>query len=192
MHLCKIVTVLLLLQVMGFALSYNLKRASGNRHDSTSSSANRRHLVCKSASLAAVIFTFTATLQPTIASANKVTSTDRIQSTSENVLNKIYVGCGCFWHLQHSVAVFERDILGRTGGQLTCQTGYAGGRGSDLEGRVCYHNTEKVADYSQLGHGEVVSVEIPSQKLVEFIKVYFDQFYPQTKGTSKPLCVSIN
>ena len=102
-------------------------------------------------------------------------------------LESIYVGGGCFWHLQHSVAVFERDTLGRGGGQLTCKTGYAGGKKKDKEGRVCYHNTNNIADYGKLGHGEVVGVELPSDRIVDATKLYFSQFNPKTKGTS---CVS--
>ena len=91
----------------------------------------------------------------------------------------LYIGCGCFWHLQHSVAVFERDQLGRKGGQLTCQTGYAGGLTSE---RVCYHNAENVADYSQLGHAEAVAVQVPSDRVMDLVEVYLKNFDPTTKG----------
>ena len=96
----------------------------------------------------------------------------------------IYIGCGCFWHLHHSVAVFERDTLGRGGGQLTCKTGYAGGKKKDKEGRVCYHNANNIADYGKLGHGEVVGVELPSDRIVDATKLYFSQFNRKTKGTT--------
>ena len=49
-------------------------------------------------------------------------------AVSPPTLESIYIGCGCFWHLQHSIAVFERDQLGRKGSQLTCKAGYAGGK----------------------------------------------------------------
>mmetsp|Transcript_112617 Transcript_112617/g.168523 ORF Transcript_112617/g.168523 Transcript_112617/m.168523 type:complete len:311 (+) Transcript_112617:86-1018(+) len=111
------------------------------------------------------------------------------QKNSNNEL--VYVGCGCFWHLQHSVAIYERDVLGRKGGALTCQTGYAGGTGgSDSEGRVCYHNPEKIADYSKLGHGEVVCVDLPSseeERIVDFMTMYFSQFDSETKERRDPM-----
>lgn len=97
-------------------------------------------------------------------------------------LESVYIGCGCFWHLQHSVAVFERDALGRGGGQLTCKTGYAGGKKKDKEDRVCYHNANNIADYGKLGHGEVVEVELPSDRVVDVARLYFAQFDPTTKG----------
>ena len=104
-------------------------------------------------------------------------------------LESLYFGCGCFWHLQHSVAVFERDMLGRGGSQLKCKAGYAGGKkGADKEGRVCYHNLNNIADYGKLGHGEVVGLELPPDRIVDVAKLYFSQFDPKTKGeTTIPL-----
>jgi peptide methionine sulfoxide reductase MsrA len=113
------------------------------------------------------------------------------QNNNNNNNEFVYIGCGCFWHLQHSVAVYEREVLGRKGGTLTCQTGYAGGKGgSDSEGRVCYHNPEKIADYAKLGHGEVVGVNMPSSSeegIVQFMKLYFSQFDAQTKERRDPM-----
>jgi peptide methionine sulfoxide reductase MsrA len=116
----------------------------------------------------------------TIAPGNR-----RLQSPNNEF---VYIGCGCFWHIQHSVAVYERDVLGRKGGALTCQTGYAGGKGeSDPEGRVCYHNPENIADYAKLGHGEVVGVDMPSEMIAELVQLYFSQFDPQTKDRRDPM-----
>jgi Peptide methionine sulfoxide reductase len=91
----------------------------------------------------------------------------------------LYIGCGCFWHLQHSVAVLERDQWGRKGSQLTCQTGYAGGTRAE---KVCYHNNEGIMDYGELGHAEVVRVEAPSDKIMDLMQVYLDNFNANTKG----------
>ena len=77
----------------------------------------------------------------------------------------------------------ERDLLGRGGNQLSCKAGYAGGKGgADKEGRVCYHNLMSVADYGKLGHAEVVGMDLPSNKIVDFARVYFASFDPKTKG----------
>ncbi len=77
----------------------------------------------------------------------------------------------------------ERKILGRNDHQLTSRTGYAGGTATDDEGRVCYHNFQRVADYGKLGHGEVVGMTIPQTKIGDFADLYFSLFNPQTKGS---------
>lgn len=80
----------------------------------------------------------------------------------------------------------ERDLLGRNDHQLTSAAGYAGGKATDSEGRVCYHNIQFVADYGKLGHGEVVGMKIPSDKVVDFASVYFSLFNPRTKDRVDP------
>ena len=45
----------------------------------------------------------------------------------------------------------EKKILGRKPTQYTSLAGYAGGKSTDKEGRVCYHNFQGVADYGKLG-----------------------------------------
>jgi len=39
----------------------------------------------------------------------------------------IYVGAGCFWHVQHEMTVAEQKLLGRDGRSYTAIAGYAGG-----------------------------------------------------------------
>lgn len=118
----------------------------------------------------------------------KADETPSVTATAAAPLESIYIGCGCFWHLQHSVALFEREALGRGGSQLTCKTGYAGGKkGADRDGSVCYHNNLNIADYGKLGHGEVVGLELPSDKIVDATKLYFSQFNPTTKDRIDPM-----
>ena len=76
----------------------------------------------------------------------------------------------------------EKDILGRKPAQYTSAAGYAGGKSTDKEGRVCYHNFKGVADYGKLGHGEVVGMNIPQSKIGEFSDLYFSLYNPKTKG----------
>ena len=38
----------------------------------------------------------------------------------------IYVGAGCFWHVQHEMIVAEEKILGRDSKTFTAVAGYAG------------------------------------------------------------------
>jgi hypothetical protein len=96
----------------------------------------------------------------------------------------VYFGVGCFWHIQHEFVAAERDLLGRSDRELTALTGYAGGTKADSFHRVCYHNFQGVADYGKLGHGEVVGLQLPTDKIVEFAAVYFSLFNPKTRGVS--------
>ncbi|KAL3782481.1 hypothetical protein ACHAW5_009776 [Stephanodiscus triporus] len=61
----------------------------------------------------------------------------------------VYFGAGCFWHVQHEMIEAEKSILGRGSHQFTSRTGYAGGKKTDGDGRVCYHNFQGVADYGR-------------------------------------------
>ena len=71
----------------------------------------------------------------------------------------------------------EKNILNRTISELTALTGYAGGtRNSGDEHLVCYHNFLGTAEYSTLGHTEVVRVTIPKDKFRDFAEEYFKLF----------------
>ena len=94
-------------------------------------------------------------------------------------LTDVYFGVGCFWHIQHEFVEAERKLLGRGDKELTSLTGYAGGRSTDKEGRVCYHNFQSIADYGEFGHGEVVGMKIPGSSIGDFAKEYFDLFTPK-------------
>jgi peptide methionine sulfoxide reductase MsrA len=93
----------------------------------------------------------------------------------------------CFWHIQHEFIEGEKMILGRNPHQYTAAAGYAGGKSTDNEGRVCYHNFQGIADYGKLGHGEVVGMTIPQSKIGEFAELYFSLFNPKTKDRVDPL-----
>lgn len=64
--------------------------------------------------------------------------------------------------------------------------GYAGGKSTDKEGRVCYHNFQGVADYGKLGHSEVVGMTIPQNKIEDFAELYFSLYNPKTKERVDP------
>jgi len=90
-----------------------------------------------------------------------------------------YLGCGCFWHVQHEMVHFEEKSLGRNGVNLTTFTGYAGGKSVGADGRVCYHNFEGVADYGQMGYAEVVSVALPdATAATKIAKKFFGEICP--------------
>jgi hypothetical protein len=109
-------------------------------------------------------------------------STTTTSSSSNLPLESVYFGVGCFWHIQHEFVTAERDLLGRSDRELTSSTGYAGGLAADKMGRVCYHNLQGVADYGKLGHGEVVGMQLPTNKIVDFTSVYFSLYNPKTLG----------
>mmetsp|Transcript_24675 Transcript_24675/g.50650 ORF Transcript_24675/g.50650 Transcript_24675/m.50650 type:complete len:190 (+) Transcript_24675:54-623(+) len=101
------------------------------------------------------------------------------EAASLSDLTDVYFGVGCFWHIQHEFVEAERKLLGRGDKELTSLTGYAGGRSTDKEGRVCYHNFQSVADYGKLGHGEVVGMTIPESNIGDFAQEYFNLFTPK-------------
>jgi len=109
-----------------------------------------------------------------------------VVAAEEDTLTPLYFGVGCFWHIQHEFIEGERSILGRNDHQLTSATGYAGGKATDKEGRVCYHNLQGVADYGKLGHSEVVGMNIPQSKIKDFSALYFSLYNPKTKDRVDP------
>jgi hypothetical protein len=121
---------------------------------------------------------FQSNIRPSIAAA-----ADASAAAVDSSLQDVYFGVGCYWHIQHEFVMAELERLGRSNKELTAYTGYAGGKSTDKEGRVCYHNLLGVADYGKLGHGEVVGMTLPADKIVEFSALYFSLFNPKTKGT---------
>lgn len=106
----------------------------------------------------------------------------------DDVATPCYFGVGCFWHIQHEfVEQGEKGILGRGPTQYTSAAGYAGGKSTDKEGRVCYHNFSNIADYGKLGHGEVVGMTIPQNKVGDFSELYFSLYNPKTKDRVDPM-----
>lgn len=89
-----------------------------------------------------------------------------------------YFGCGCFWHVQHSLVQAERKLMKRRDLDLTAFAGYAGGKAAGQDGRVCYHNFFGVADYGSLGYAEVVSLALPDALMPEVAKLYLDEICP--------------
>jgi hypothetical protein len=115
-----------------------------------------------------------AFLQQSIAGAAAALTLPRSATASD--LQDVYFGAGCFWHVQHEFVLAERNLLNRKDSELTSRTGYAGGSKTDDEGRVCYHNFQGVADYGKFGHGEVVGMTIPEDKVGDFAVEYFKLF----------------
>ncbi|KAL1504096.1 hypothetical protein AB1Y20_010506 [Prymnesium parvum] len=97
-------------------------------------------------------------------------------AAAEDPMVKVYFGAGCFWHVQHEFVMEEVATLSRSGGAITAVSGYAGGTKVGADNRVCYHNFQGIGDYGELGHAEVVQVQVPASALPAFAKRYFSLF----------------
>ena len=86
---------------------------------------------------------------------------------------EVYFGLGCYWHMQYEFVQGEVDILGRNYDEVTSIVGYAGGTQVGPQGQACYHGQY---DYGDMGHAEVVNMNIPSDKFTEFAELYFSLF----------------
>ncbi|CAM9295381.1 unnamed protein product [Ectocarpus sp. 12 AP-2014] len=100
-------------------------------------------------------------------------------------LVETYWGNGCFWHVQHEMIKAEQAILGRSTDELTSYAGYGGAKKNFQGDKLCYHNLRGIGDYGKAGAAEVVSVTIPSSKLPEFSKAYFDMFVKYDNGAGR-------
>jgi len=81
----------------------------------------------------------------------------------------MYIGAGCFWHVQKVVNMAEEMVLGRSGTDITGFTGYAGGR--DSKGDICYTN------YGGKGQTEVVVFRVPRERVSEFAKALWSGLF---------------
>lgn len=103
----------------------------------------------------------------------------------------VFFGQGCFWHVQHDIVRKEMKDLKRDGSSVTALAGYAGGKEVGKKGNVCYHNLAFAPDYGSMGHTEVVNVQLPESKVLDFAKDYLDaadgyrlgRADPQDRGT---------
>mmetsp|Transcript_27217 Transcript_27217/g.58480 ORF Transcript_27217/g.58480 Transcript_27217/m.58480 type:complete len:301 (+) Transcript_27217:67-969(+) len=123
----------------------------------------------------------------TCATTAGLTLPTNANAAEDEGLIDVYFGCGCFWHVQHEFVQAEKRILNRSDDELTARAGYAGGKAGALDGKVCYHNFNRVSDYGPLGHAEVVSLRIPPSSYKEFAVEYtklFDKngFRPDQAG----------
>ena len=86
----------------------------------------------------------------------------RARGDSADAATRIYFGSGCFWGRQHDqVTKFEEKKLHRADANITAIGGYAGGHtATGPDGLCCYHNGKNASDYAELGHAEVVQLEI--------------------------------
>lgn len=102
---------------------------------------------------------------------------------SNEAVEPVYFGNGCFWGRQYDFVNAEQ-ALGRFPGDISAVVGYAGGAVPSPSNKVCYYYTpDKDAVYERLGHAEVVQVELRGADVAareaQFKKMadtYFTQF----------------
>jgi peptide methionine sulfoxide reductase MsrB len=59
----------------------------------------------------------------------------------------LYVGAGCYWHVQRVMVSCEREVLLRDANHITSLTGFAGGTKAAADNKVCYHNPEHIGEF---------------------------------------------
>jgi len=95
----------------------------------------------------------------------------------------VYFGNGCFWGRQKDYVDTEMTVLGRKPNEISAVVGYAGGKLTGPDGKVCYYYSDPRTVYERLGHAEVVKVDINADspqdvknEFKTFAKTYFAQF----------------
>lgn len=93
----------------------------------------------------------------------------------------VYFGNGCFWGRQKDFVDVEQGMLKRSAEQTSAVVGYAGGRTTSPDGKVCYYYSKDPANvYERLGHAEVVQLQLDAgdeaKQMQMFAERYFSQF----------------
>lgn len=107
----------------------------------------------------------------------KGTSPRTSQTSPRTSQTELYFGNGCFFHQQHLfITGFEMSALDRSAANITSIAAYAGGQAAS---RLCYHNSNNVSDYGELGHAEVVSVAVPSDRVYDIFHFFFTKAFQE-------------
>ena len=158
----RAVVVFLSVFIFADALQLVIKNARSGSTKLAAAVNDRRDFIANSAATLASVLLWQSYAQPA--------------SAADDEPVEVYFGCGCFWHVQHEFVEAEMNILGRSDDELTSRAGYAGGKAGAVNGKVCYHNAQNIADYGKLGHAEVVMLNIPPSKFPEFAVEYCKLF----------------
>ncbi|BDA44563.1 probable peptide methionine sulfoxide reductase MsrA [Coccomyxa sp. Obi] len=134
-------------------------------------------LLASSCSPAAAARPAFARISMDIAEASDQLSSSETSTSSAPM--PVYFGNGCFWGRQKEFVDAEKS-LGRSPDKISSVVGYAGGREQGPKGLVCYYYGPKSTVYEELGHAEVVQVQLDPDKaqkeMEKFADVYFSQF----------------
>ena len=96
----------------------------------------------------------------------------------------LYLGAGCFWRIQTSLALVEAQKLHRPPADITARAGYAGATSVGPNGLVCYHGGPAGSLYETLGYFEAVQVDLDSAAQLEAVLAAFfsDEFVRTAEG----------
>eukprot|EP00878_Enallax_costatus_P014352 GHUV01015012.1.p2 GENE.GHUV01015012.1~~GHUV01015012.1.p2 ORF type:complete len:184 (+),score=61.47 GHUV01015012.1:115-666(+) len=128
-----------------------------NRHVEPATEAQQFGNMLAAAALAATLFT--SQVRPAAAADAVATA------SSSAAVPTVYFGNGCFWGRQKDFVDTEK-ALGRTDpAVISSLVGYAGGRQTGPDGKVCYYyNADPRTIYERLGHAEVVQVALSDEQ----------------------------
>lgn len=97
----------------------------------------------------------------------------------------VYFGHGNFWRTQHEVTLWSLRVskAGQypEGSFSPALAGYAGGRGTDSDGKVCY-STMNGLPYDKMGYSEVVGLDVPSAAMEDMARRFFDDVAAGPRG----------
>lgn len=89
----------------------------------------------------------------------------------------------------------EQGRLKRTPEQTTAVVGYAGGRSTSPDGKVCYYYSKDPGNvYERLGHAEVVQLQLDRGSEEQQIRMFADRYFAQFKrspfgGMQRLVCI---
>jgi len=97
----------------------------------------------------------------------------------------VYFGHGNFWRAQHEVTLWSLRVskAGQypEGSFSPALAGYAGARGTDDDGRICY-STMNGLPYDKMGYSEVVALDVPSVAMEDMARRFFDDVAAGPRG----------
>ncbi|GAX81266.1 hypothetical protein CEUSTIGMA_g8698.t1 [Chlamydomonas eustigma] len=122
-------------------------------------------------------------LSPAVAAEASPAVPGAASTSAKKLPETVYFGNGCFWGRQKDFVDTEMAVLGRKPSEITSVVGYAGGKMTGPDGKVCYYYSDPRTVYERLGHAEVVKVDINADspqavknEFKTFAKTYFAQF----------------
>lgn len=111
-----------------------------------------------------------------------VSSSTGHAAAAEPPSTTVYFGNGCFWGRQKDFVDVEQGLLKRSPEQTSAVVGYAGGRTTSPDGKVCYYYSKNPANvYERLGHAEVVQLQLDRGNEEKQMRMFADRYFSQFK-----------
>mmetsp|Transcript_19264 Transcript_19264/g.58164 ORF Transcript_19264/g.58164 Transcript_19264/m.58164 type:complete len:324 (-) Transcript_19264:298-1269(-) len=164
---------------------------------SNAPAATPSHQTTRRGALAAVVTLAAVAFQPRHAAAEEAASAvdglagaaitaaaDVASSAAAAPPQTVYFGNGCFWGRQKDFVDVERESLKRAPEQVSAVVGYAGGRQTGPDGRICYYYGPGNTVYEKLGHAEVTQVELGGGDTARTaMQAFADKYFAQFRKT---------